>query len=269
MTDLGADGMLPSAAVAQITIRQGTPSEDANVFRVESWQTTSLAAALVLVIVVAVVALRRWVRGGSEELPAGAPRPAGGVLRLLDSPVRVMRWWAAGPRRIDWAILPVLVHAVASARVSLGLALPPDAPVAAVVFSPVVLAVASAAAVAAFGAHAVVVVVLDLLAAPSGRARRLVELSALAYWSQVAWSVPAALLMTGAGSVGDDLRVVLDATRQLWGVWLIGLHAAVLYVVSGLSVAGAVAAALIMLAVFYGLPPLVGMIGSQLLTPVP
>ena len=178
-----------------------------------------------------------------------------------------LRWWVAGPQRINWAILPVFVHAVASARVSLGLALSPDAPMAAVLFSGVNLAGASAAAVAAVGAHAVVVVVLDLLAAPSGRARRLVELSALAYWSQVAWSVPAALLVTGAGSVGDDLRVVLDATRQLWGVWLIGLHAAVLYVVSGLSVAGAVAAALIMLAVFYGLPPLVGMIGSQLLDP--
>lgn len=63
--------MLPSAAVAQITIRQGTPSEDANVLRVESWQTTSLAAALVLVIVVAIVALRRWVRGGPEH-PASA-----------------------------------------------------------------------------------------------------------------------------------------------------------------------------------------------------
>ncbi len=268
MTGFGADGMLPSAAVAQITIRQGTPSEDANVLRVESWQTTSLAAALVLVIVVAVMVLRRWVRGGPEQ-SASAPRPAGGVLRLIDSPVRVMSWWGAGPQRIDWAILPVLVHAVASARVSLGLALPPDAPMAAALFSPLILAGASAAAVAAFGAHAVVVVVLDLLAAPSGRARRLVELSALAYWSQVAWSVPAALLVTGAGAVGDDLRVVLDATRQLWGVWLIGLHAAVLYVVTGLSVAGAVAAALIMLAVFYGLPPLVGMIGSQLLTPVP
>ena len=266
MTGLGR--MLPSAAVAQITIRQATPSEDANVLRVESWQTTSLAAALVLVIVVAVVALRRWVRAGPEHR-ASAPRPAGGMLRLIDSPVRVMRWWVAGPRRIDWAILPVLVHAVASARVSLGLALPPDAPMAAALFSPLILAGATAAAVAAFGAHAVVVVVLDLLAAPSGRARRLVELSALAYWSQVAWSVPAALLVTGAGSVGDDLRVALDATRQLWGVWLIGLHAAVLYVVSGLSVGGAVAAALTMLAVFYGLPPLVGMIGSQLLTSVP
>ena len=260
--------MLPSAAVAQITIRQATPSEDANVLRVESWQTNVLAAALVLVIVVAVVALRRWVRGAPEH-PVSAPRPAGGVLRLLDSPVRVMRWWVAGSQRIDWAILPVLVHAVASAQVSLGLALSPDAPMVAVLFSPLILAGASAGAVAAFGAHAVVVVVLDLLAAPSGRARRLVELSALAYWSQVAWSVPAALLVTGVGWVGDDLRVALDTTRQLWGVWLIGLHAAVLYVVTGLSVGGAVAAALIMLAVFYGLPPLVGMVGSQLLTPVP
>ena len=215
-----------------------------------------LVLALLAVAAVPGLLLWRWMRGGEAGAGREAPRPAGGVLRLVDSPIRVMRWWASGPRRAGWALLPVALHAAAVGLFRLPLL---GLPLQVGVVGAALVAIGS---LASFAAHAAAVVVIYLLAASQpGRARRLVEVSALVYWTQLVWSGSAAALVFLADDPANgDLAAVVDITGQLWGVWLIGLHAAALHVVSGFSPAGAWGAGVALCALFFGVPALGGLL---------
>ena len=200
----------------------------------------------------------RWMkRGSANQSTSRAPRPTGGVARLVDSPIRVMRWWAANPQRVGWAMLPVLLHATAGAAISLLLQDPPVPHWAlAVIFVPLFAIVG----LLAFAVRATAVVMVDVVgAAGSGRARRLVELSALAYWTQVVWSAAVLFALVQAGP-SPDLREVIETTRLLWSVWLIGMHATVLHVVSGFTTRGTWAVGIALAAVFIGFPRLLAVL---------
>ena len=184
-----------------------------------------------------------------------APRPLGGVWRLADRPIQVMRWWAAGPQRIGWAILPVFLHVTAVGFIRL-LTLDYQEVAPSAVVSASVIVITAIGALATFAMHAGALVAIDLVAAVrAGRARRLVELSALVYWTQVVWSVSVLVILFSVGS-SPSLSTIINVTRQLWAVWLIGLHATVLHVVSGFTVAGTWASAVALGALFFGLPML-------------
>ena len=130
-----------------------------------------------------------------------------------------------------------------------------------------------------FAVHAGALVTFDMFTARSTAKKRrcLVDLSAAAYWSQLAWSIPAlaavwwfwdppALIVRG-GTVQqadvlsrEPLQIVLTQTRQFAHLWLIGLHAVALRVVSGLTVGGAWAAGITLATVFVGGPWVIGTI---------
>ena len=134
-----------------------------------------------------------------------------------------------------------------------------------------------------FGISALSVVVLDMLLAQSGRSRRLVEFTALAFYSQlplaavglavVVWWWSPAPLRLPAGITSMELADFLRAyqaesadtaglsTLQLAGsyfwCWLVALQAAALRVVSGFSVGGAWAAGIMLAVLFVGIPSVV------------
>lgn len=239
-----------------IEIRPATEDDDA-IVRLELGDDEARLLGLVLVLLAAgsTALFWRWMRrGGDDRRTDVHPRPAGGLVRLVDSPIRVMRWWAAGPRRVGLAMLPVFLHAAAAGLVrlaTLGLPLPAGAVIFAALFA--------AAGLASFALHAGAVVVIYLMAASEpGQARRLVELSALTYWTQAAWSAPAAAVLFSAGAPPGEhpgtVAEVVEVTGRLWGLWLIGLHAAVLRVAAGFTVAGAWAAGVVLCAIFFGFP---------------
>lgn len=123
-------------------------------------------------------------------------------------------------------------------------------------------------------------VALDLLFAGSGQARRLVECAALAYWTQVPWSLatvgillwwfdPEPLRVSSDMSSSEltarmtayqnDLQSTpLMATTRVvgmyFGLWLAALQAAALRAVSGFSVGGAWAAGILLALLFVGIP---------------
>lgn len=123
---------------------------------------------------------------------------------------------------------------------------------------------------------------LDMLTAQSGQWRRLAELSALAYWPQLLWSVPALaavwwlydprpMVYRGAGAdvmmaalrygeqlAAEPFQIVMTRTQQMAGVWLIALHAVALRVVSGLTVGGTWTAGLVLAVLFLGAPAAIG-----------
>lgn len=125
-----------------------------------------------------------------------------------------------------------------------------------------------------------VLAALDLLFAGSRRVRRLVECNALAYWSQVPWSLATALILffwfdpeplrLPAGVSVEEVTThitehqvaiqssALMETMQIigvyFGLWLAALQAAALRVVSGFSVGGAWAAGILLAALFVGIP---------------
>ena len=131
-----------------------------------------------------------------------------------------------------------------------------------------------------FALWALAAVVLDMLFAQSGRGRRLVEFTALSYWSQLPyaavwfgmvawWWQPEPLrLPPGVTTVElmDILRTYQEenadasmlstlrlAASYSW-CWLVALQAAALRVVSGFTVAGAWAAGVSLAALFVGAP---------------
>ena len=254
-----------TAAQVEITTRRVTEDEASDaLIRIDFSDdgTRLLALVVTLGLIAGSGALFRWWlrRGGAERPRAAAPRPAGGVGRLVDSPVRVLRWWAAGSPRAGLALLPVLLHATAGSLVGLATAgMPLQAGTV------VLVALYAVAGLASFALHAGAVVVIAALAASeAGHARKLVELAALTYWTQVGWSAPAAVVLSAAGPPpgGDPGTVgaLVEVTGRLWSVWLLGLHAAVLHVVAGFTVAGTWAAGLVLCALFYGLPRLGGVL---------
>lgn len=133
---------------------------------------------------------------------------------------------------------------------------------------------------ASFWLSAGALLVIDLLFAGSGRARRLIEFSALAYWVQVLWGSvalvaflvfysPAPLdlpMERGRLAVEEAMAEYLAAeartpfilTFRLVGVyvglWFTALQACALRVVSGVSVAGASATGVVLGLVFVVLP---------------
>ncbi|MXY16238.1 MAG: hypothetical protein F4Y57_04370 [Acidobacteria bacterium] len=132
---------------------------------------------------------------------------------------------------------------------------------------------------AMFGAMALTVVVLDLLFAQSGRARRLVEFSGFAFVSQLpravlglalaVWHTPGPLRLPADTTLAEfpniiaeyQARVTTDAAQATlrmigvyFGLWLAALQAAALRVVSGFSVGGAWAAGILLTVLFVVTP---------------
>ena len=199
---------------------------------------------------------------------------------------------ASGPPRLRLALLPVVLNAlfvsgigvISQSRVTMlapGLpepVSPPGMPIAVVVPLAVVFGLI------AFAVHVVAVVAFDMLTAQSTGPKRwrLVELSALAYWPQLLWSVPALaatwwffdpppMVYRGAGAdvmqaalrygeqlAAEPLQIVMTRTQQMAGVWLIALHACALRVVSGLTTGGTWAAGIVLAILFIGAPAAVG-----------
>ena len=216
-----------------------------------------------------------------------------GPLRLIDSPIRFMQARAAsGPPRLRSALLPVVLNAsfvgaigvVAQSRVAV-LAPGLPEPVAPPGLSlPVAITAAVVFGLIGFWVRAAALVMFDMLTGQSIARRRwrLVELSAMAYWPQLLWSVPTLaavwwffdpppMVYRGAGGdvmmaamqygeqlAGEPFQVVMTRTQQMAGVWLIALHACVLRVVSGFKVSGAWAAGIVLTILFLGFPVAIG-----------
>ena len=107
----------------------------------------------------------------------------------------------------------------------------------------------------AFAVRAGTVVGIDAAVAQSGKGRRLVELAGLAYWTQVpgrsrpsrrydpppmvvegqGLDVMQAALRYGEELAAEPLQITMTRTQQMFGLWLVGLHAALLRVASGLT----------------------------------
>lgn len=124
------------------------------------------------------------------------------------------------------------------------------------------------------------IVALDLLFTGSGQARRLVECTALAYWTQIPWSFAAvgillwwfdpeplrvssdlssselsARMMAYQNDLqSGPLMETMQVVGLYFGLWLAALQAAALRVVSGFSVGGAWAAGILLAALFVGIP---------------
>ncbi len=228
-----------------------------------------------------------------------APRVEVGLDRvrhLWFSPVRFFRARLEGPPRYLAALVPLAAYtALTSAAVLVvmdktrrvaevafaGVAAPalPPAWVGAAIG--IISSVTAAFFVFALGALALSA--LDMFFAQSGRGRRLVEFTALAYWSQVpftavwlgivaGWWEPAPLrLPPGATSVelleilsahqeasaGEPLPATLRLVASYFWCWLIALQAVALRVVAGFTVGGAWAAGGLLAAVFVVAPYLV------------
>lgn len=135
-------------------------------------------------------------------------------------------------------------------------------------------------AVVVFWMSAGALVVLDLLFSQSGRASRLVEFSALAYWTQVPWAVSATVLIVGlvelepvtlpasvqtaevprmladqqVAHAATPLQRAMGLVGMYFQIWLAALQACALRVVSGFTVGGAWTAG-IALALLFGVVP--------------
>ena len=215
--------------------------------------------------------------------------------RVIDSPVRYMRARVDASPQLAWALLPVAINAllvggagiVTSARFvaaanSIDGVVAPSPPMY------VLLPLSVVFGLIGFAAHVGAVVALDAVTTQSGLRGRLVELSGLAYWSQVLWSAPALLVMwlyldpeafvlpsnmdvmTPAMAyreiVGPEpLQIVMARTQQFAGIWLVGLHATVLKVVSGFTTGGTWAAGFAMGGVFLGIPAVLQAVVQRLL----
>lgn len=123
-------------------------------------------------------------------------------------------------------------------------------------------------------------IALDKLCNGHGDARRLIEYSAIAHWSQVPWGLvsvtlfamwfqPEPLNIADSGSAGERLRAMelyrvsvesssfmltVGLVGAYFGVWLVALQACALRVVSGFTVRGAWAAGIVLGSVFVVIP---------------
>ena len=227
----------------------------------------------------------------------GTTELRGGVLRLLDSPIRFMEARMAADARLLPALVPVALNAALLAGINalgtsrttvIGL----DGEAVAAPTTPVELMIPLAVigGLIAFTVRAGAVVGIDAVAAQSGKGRRLVEFAGLAYWTQVLWAVPAfaamwwlydpppmvvegqgldmmqAALRYGEELAAEPLQITMTRTQQMFGLWLVGLHAAALRVVSGLTTRGAWTAAAVMALVFMGVPLAAGQVIQSLVS---
>ena len=216
------------------------------------------------------------------------------MLELFVSPIRYFRsllerpprWTRAGAPVVVYAGLLAMTGSVTYLRLQSGLVDTASLATGAVAFtSPVfgtvlsVFSVVTGAAVT-FWLSTGALIALDVLFTGSGRARRLIEFSALAYWTQVPWTAvvagvvlwwfePAPLRLA-AGATPMELAEAMRAyqensasaaglsTMRLVGsyfwCWLVALQAAALRVVSGFSVGGAWAAGILLAILFVGIP---------------
>lgn len=139
-----------------------------------------------------------------------------------------------------------------------------------------------------FAIHVAAVILFDLLTVQSRQGRRLAELCALAYWPQLLCSIPVLAAMwwfydpppmvdvgAGADVMQANMRyaeqlsrepVFILTTQVQWfaALWLVGLHACTLRVVSGLTVGGTWAAGIILAILFLGVPWLAGQVAERL-----
>lgn len=215
------------------------------------------------------------------------------LLRILDSPLRFYRARMEMQPRWRLAFLPVF--AVAAFQVAAGGTLSfrmryhvnaalaqmgvDSGPLSTDIFAAVVLVAGAAAYLGISGAMALAMVVLDLLFAQSGRARRLVEFAGYSFVSQVPLAVAGLGLAIGVtpeplrlppdatlvefpnivrdyqeNVAGDTVQAVMQMIGVYFGLWLAALQAAALRVVSGFSVGGAWAAGILLAALFVGIP---------------
>lgn len=222
----------------------------------------------------------------------------GGFIRLIDSPIRYMQARAAfGPPRLFPALVPVIANAVSTgvttlvsqSRMSLmapGLSEPVTGP--GLMPVPVAILVSIFVGLLGFAIHAGVVIMLDMATAQSRQARRFLELCALAYWPQLLYSIPVLFatwlyfdppVMVYRGAGADPMVAAMDygaevarmpfsiftaQVQQFAALWLVGLHACTLRVVSGLSAGGTWAVGMILAMLFLGVPWMAGQVFSRL-----
>ena len=224
----------------------------------------------------------------------------GGFIRLIDSPIRYMQARAAsGPTRLYSAILPVVLNALFGGGAGLimqarninvnllesGLLLSVT-DVGLMILVGIIVAIVFG--LVGFAIHAAAVIMFDLLTVQSRQGRRLAELCALAYWPQLLCSTPVLAAMwwfydpppmVDAGAGADVMQANMRYAEQLlrepvyilttqaqWfaALWLVGLHACTLRVVSGLTVGGTWAVGIILAILFLGVPWLVGQVAERL-----
>lgn len=213
---------------------------------------------------------------------------------MIDSPIRCMRARAAsGPPRLYSAIVPVVLNDLFVAGAGASMFLRPavaglSGPAASFgLLIPLWTISAIVVGLVVFAVHAAAVILIDVLTVQSRQGRRLAELCALAYWPQLLCSVPVLAAMwwfydpppmvvdTGAGADAmqagrryaeqmsrEPVIVLTTRAQEFAALWLVGLHACTLRVVSGLGARGTWAAGIILAILFLGVPwmaaPLVG-----------
>lgn len=225
-----------------------------------------------------------------DEQPVGAR--FGRLRHLFASPVRFFRARLNGPPRHAAALLPVFLYIALTSAAALvstrrirqvtDAVFQDAANAAPPAWFMDLLGVVSAVTTgcALFLLSALAVLALDMLFAQSGRGRRLVEFTGLAFYSQLPLAL-AVLVFTIWWQEFDTLRLPADATGQeiadavlaqqqeaaaaaglstlrlmgsyFW-CWLVALQATALRVVSGFSTGGAWAAGILLGVVFVGLP---------------
>jgi hypothetical protein len=135
-----------------------------------------------------------------------------------------------------------------------------------------------------FALSAGLLVLLDVLFAQSGRARRLVEFTAYSYLPGVAWSIvtlavltfwwtPAPMRVPSLTNINDmqamiashqvqlastPIQITLRIVASFFWAWQIAIQAAALRVVSRFSIAGAWGVGIVLISVFVVLPRVVG-----------
>ena len=133
-----------------------------------------------------------------------------------------------------------------------------------------------AAGLVLFWLKAGALALLGLASLKQGQSRRLIELTAVAYWTQLIWAIPALVItillfdpdpmhvpagasvleMRGAfQSYMQDLartplESVLELTSRMFGLWLVALQCCALRAVSGFSLGGAFCAGGVLTFVF-------------------
>lgn len=215
------------------------------------------------------------------------------LIHIVHSPLRFFRSRAEMPPNWMLALSPVIAAAVMTVMAAgiINVKVRPHVeaamselgvdmgPVPAGALAAVGLIAGAVGYLAMFGAMALTMVVLDLLCAQSGRARRLVEFSGFAFVSQLplailglafaVWTTPEPLRLPADATLAEfpsiiaeyQGRVATDAAQAAlrmigiyFGLWLAALQAAALRVVSGFSVGGAWAAGILLTVLFVVTP---------------